>query len=203
MSTEGNRFEPAAAQNLLALFVFDDWSSVKELLGVLQKDMKAALRTAVRQTTQWANREGARGLAKATNVPLNVLRKGLRLKFQYQSVKGYSTARLWYGLNAISAKYLGVKQQRKGVKVRGNTYQGGFISTALKGNAFKRVGKERLPIQRIEHDISENGEVFLSSFESKVAEKFVEFFFAALDKVSGRDAGESIAIAGNLNIARR
>lgn len=202
MSTEGNRFEPAAAQNLLALFVFEDWERVKSLLGVLQKDMKAALRTAVRQTGQWANREGARGLAKATNVPLNVLRKGLRLKFEYQSVKGFSTARLWYGLNSISLKYLGVRQQKKGVRSRGNTYKGGFVSAALGGHAFRRAGKERKPIVRLEQTIADKGMEFLADFESRVAAKFVEFFFAALDKAAGREAGESAAIAGSLNIAQ-
>ena len=202
MSTEGNRFEPAAAHNLLALFVFEDWQRVKDLLGVLQKDMKAALKTAVRQTGQWANREGARGLAKATNTPLNVLRKGLRFKFQYQSVKGFATARLWYGLNAISLKYLGARQQKKGVRARGNTYQGGFISGALGGHAFKRVGKGRLPIVELDHTIADKGNAYLAEFEAKVAAKFVELFFAALDKASGREAGESASIAGNLNIAR-
>ena len=202
MSIEGNRFEPAAAQNLLAPFVFDDWAKLRDLLGVLQKDMKAALRTAVRQTGQWANREGARGLAKATNVPLNVLRKGLRIKFQYQSVKGYSTARLWYGLNAIALKYLGARQQKRGVRARGQTYPGGFISPALKRHAFQRVGNARLPIKRLDLPIVEKGNAFLADFEKSVAAKFIEFFFAALDKATGRDAGESAAIAGSINIAR-
>lgn len=203
MSTEGNKFESAAATNLLALFVFEDWSKIRDLLGVLQKDMKAALRTAVRQTGQWANREGARGLAKAVGVPLNVLRKGLRIKFQYQSVKGFSTARLWYGLNAISLKYLGAKQQVKGVRARGTTYKGGFVSSALGGHSFQRVGKARLPITELKHTISEKGTDFLTKFEGEVAEKFVTFFFAALDKATGRGAGESLAMAGNLNIARK
>jgi hypothetical protein len=202
MSIEGNRFEPAAAQNLLALFLEHDWNRIRELLDVLQKDMKAALRTAVRQTGQWANREGARGLAKAANVPLNVLRRGLRIKFQYQSVKGFSTARLWYGLNPIALKYLGARENRKGVRARGVTYKGGFISPALKGHAFQRVGKERLPLKKLDLPIVEKGNVFLAEFEKRVAAKFVEFFFAALDKATGRQAGESAAIAGSFNIAR-
>lgn len=203
MSTEGNKFEPAAAQNVLALFLFDDWAKVKNLLGVMQKDMKSALRTAVRQTGQWANREGARGLAKATNTPLKVLRQGLRVKFQYQSVKGFSTARLWYGLNSISVKHLGAKQQKKGVRARGATYRGGFISPKLGGHAFQRVGKARVPLAQISHDINDKGQSYLSQFETSVAAKFVELFFLALDKVSGREAGESEAIAGSLNISRK
>jgi hypothetical protein len=202
MATEGNRFEPAASQSLLALFVFEDWSRLRDLMGVLQKDMKAALKTAVRQTGQWANREGARGLAKAVKVPLNVMRKGLRIKFQYQSVKGFSTARLWYGLNAISLQYLGARQQAKGVRARNVTYKGAFISSPLGGGAFQRVGKSRLPIKKVEYEIKSAGYDYLEKFEKQVAAKFVEFFFAALDKATGREAGTSQAIAGNINIAR-
>jgi hypothetical protein len=203
MSLEGNRFEPAAATNLLALFAFQDWAKIRELLGVLQKDMKAALRTATRQAGQWANREGARRLAKEANVPLRNLRRGLRLKFQYQSVKGFATARLWYGLNPIALKYLGARETAKGVRVTGEkTIKGAFIVPTLGENVFKRVGKERLPIKRQERPIAEKGTAFLVQFEKEVTEKFVEFFFLALDKAAGRDAGESQAIAGGVRIAR-
>ena len=202
MSTEGNRWEPAASHSLLALFEFQDWQQIRDVLGVLQKDMKAALRVAVRQTGQWANREGARGLAKAVNVPLNVLRKGLRIKFKYQSVKGFATARLWYGLNDIAVKYLGAKQTKKGVRARGQTYSGGFISSPMGGNAFQRVGSGRLPLRRIEFTIEDKASSFLSEFEKGVADKFIAFFFAALDKSSGRDAGESQALAGSSNLSR-
>ena len=203
MSIEGNKFEPAAAHNLLALFVEYDWARIRDLLGVLQKDMKAALKTAVRQTGQWANREGARGLAKAANVPLHTLRRGLRLKFQYQSFKGgYSTARLWYGLNPIGLKYLGARQQKKGVRARGTTYKGAFISAELGGHAFRRVGKDRLPLEDVDFTIVEKGMAYLAEFDGKVAAKFVELFFAALDKAAGREIGESAAIAGGFNIAR-
>lgn len=203
MSTEGNRFEPAAAQNLLALFVFQDWARVRDLLGVLQKDMKAALRTAVRQTGQWANREGARGLAKAVGVPLRTLRQGLRIKFSYQSVKGFSTARLWYGLNDVSLKYLGARQGKKGVRARGTLYDGAFVSSALGGHAFQRVGDARLPLRRIDYTIVEKGNAYLTEFETTVAAKFVSLFFAALDKASGRESGESFQIAGGIRIAIR
>lgn len=202
MSTEGNRFEPAAAQNILALFAFQDWERVRDLLGVLQRDMKAAIRTATRQAGQWANREGARRLAKEARVPLKNLRQGLRLKFQYQSVRGFATARLWYGLNDISFKYLGARQQQKGVRAGGETIAGAFIAPTLGAHVFKRAGKERLPLVRQEREIAGKGTGFLKQFEGEVAAKFVEFFFLALDKAAGRDAGESQAIAGAVNISR-
>lgn len=204
MSTEGNRFEPAAAQNLLALFEFSEWSRIRETLGVLQKDMKAALRVAVRKTGQWANREGAKGLAKETGIPLRTLKAGLRLKFQYQSVKGFATARLWYGLNAISLKYIGARQTKRGVRARGTPVtRGGFVSPTLGGHAFRRVSGARLPLERLEKPIAQKGEAYLAQFEGEVAAKFVEFFFSALDAATGRSEGESMAIAGNISITRR
>lgn len=203
MSTEGSRFEPGAATNLLALFSFQDWARIRELLGVLQKDMKAALRVATRQAGQWANREGARRLAKEAGVPLRTLRQGLRLKFQYQSVKGFATARLWYGLNEISLKYLGARQNKSGVRATGQqTIKSAFVAPTIGGHVFKRAGKDRLPIVQQNRPIAEKGMAFLERFEAEVTEKFVDFFFLALDKSSGRDAGDSRAIAGGIRIAR-
>jgi hypothetical protein len=200
MSTEGNRFEPAAAQNMLALFQFHDWKRIRDLLGVLQKDMKSALRSAVRRTGNWANKEGAKGIAQATGISLDILRAGLRIKFQYQSVKGFSTARLWYGLNPISLKYLTDSEKElyyNALFAEGNP---GFVAKKIGGHAFQRVGKGRLPIKRIERPIAQKGFSFIQEFEAKVAEKFVIFFFQALDRLTGREKGESESIVGGTNV---
>ena len=203
MSFEGNKFEPAAAQNLLALFVFEDWARVRDLLGVLQKDMKSALRSAVRRTGNWANKEGSKGISAATGIALETLKAGLRIKFQYQSVKGASTARLWYGLNPISLKYLTSSESELFYNALFTDGEPGFVAPALGGHAFQRVGKDRFPIKRIERPIASKGQSFMQEFEGRVAAKFVEFFFAAIDKKQGRAKGESAAIAGNINIARK
>jgi hypothetical protein len=203
MSTEGNKFEPAAAQNLLALFVFEDWSRIKDLLGVLQKDMKDALRSAVRRTGNWANKEASKGIAEATGIPLSVLSQGLRIKFKYQSVKGFSTARLWYGLNPISLKYLTSSETELFYNALFADGGPGFIVESFGGHAFQRVGNSRFPIKRIEKPIAEKGFGYLEKFEKQVAEKFVLFFFDFLDKKSGRSKGESALLVGNVNIARR
>jgi hypothetical protein len=202
MGTEGNRFEPAAAQNLLSLFMFEDWAKVRDLLGVLQKDMKAALRSAVRRTGNWANKEGSKGISAATGISLDILRAGLRIKFQYQSIKGFSTARLWYGLNPISLKYLTDGETELFYNALFADGNPGFVNKKLGGHAFQRVGKSKFPIKRIERPIADKGMSFMKEFENKVAAKFAEFFFAALDKKLGYAKGESAAIAGNIQISR-
>lgn len=203
MSVEGNKFEPAAAQNLLALFTFQDWARIRDVLGVLQKDMKSALRSAVRRTGNWANKEGSKGIANATGIPLDVLRAGLRIKFRYQSVKGFPTARLWYGLNSISLKYLTDSETELFYNALFADGNPGFIVKPFGGHAFQRVGKARFPIKRIEKPIAEKGQSFMAEFESRVAEKFAQFFFQALDRLGGRSKGESESLVGNINILRK
>lgn len=192
--------------SLLSLSISSDVGKAVELLGLLPSQLKAALRTASRQTGQWANREGARGLAKAINVPLNVLKKGLRIKFRYKSVRGNGSASVWFGLNAIALQYLKVKQQGSGVKAGKIKYPGGFIVTkvgdnkpkqkSMIGKAYVRTGKARVPIKRLEYEINQQGVTFLENFSEQVGQKFVAAFFAQADKIQGRSAGESIAIVG-------
>ena len=190
-----------------------DLSVAGELIGLLPLQFKAALRTASRQTGVWANREGARGLAKTLKIPLKVLREGMRIKFRYKSTKGYGSASLWFGLNGISLEYLRVKQQKSGVKAGSQKYAGGFIVTkvgaknderrGMIGKSFARKGKARTPIKRLDYEIEQKGMDFIGKFTDQVGEKFIELFFQQADKIQGRGAGESLAIAGNLNIARK
>lgn len=180
--------------------MIDDFKRVQALLGLLEKDMRAALRTATRKAGQWANREGSRGLAKAANVPLKNLKQGLRIKFGVKSAKGHTTANLWFGLNSISLKYLGAKQQKKGVRARGQSISGAFVSGKLGGHVYKRSGDSRLPIEEQDFEIEEKATKYVESLQGDVLAKFSQFFFEAIDKLSGRDSGDSQAITGGLKM---
>ena len=190
-----------------------DMKKVGELLGLLPAQMKSALRTASRQAGQWANREGSRGLAKAVGVPMKILREGMRVKFRYRSTKGYGSANVWFGLNGISLEHLRAKQQKSGVKAAGTKYAGGFIVTkvgvanskrrGMIGKAFARKGDARTPVSKLKYQINERGMAFIQTFSDQVGQKFVDLFFSQIDKIQGRDAGDSLAIVGSSNIARR
>jgi len=181
------------------LVVVDNWDNIAELLGLLPKQMRQARRTATRKAGHWANREGSRGVAKAANVPLKILREGMRLTYEYKSLRGLPIGNLWVGMNAIATKYLAARQQRKGVKVRGVLKKGVFIAPSLGGHSFQRRGKKRVPIDRVDYQINERVEIFLDQFTPKVTEKFIDFFFAELDKISGMEAGEARAIVGGIS----
>lgn len=184
----------------LELLVLDDWDRVRADLGLIPKQLKAAIRTATRQAGQWANREGSRGMAKATNIPLKVIRAGLRIKFEMKAKQGKSSANLWYGINPIALKYLSPKQQKKGVKARGNTIKSAFIVAKSGGGVFLRAGTARTPLVEQKNEISEKAMEFLEGFRDKVMKKFEELFFAAVDKLLGRESGSSASMSGGLGL---
>lgn len=198
MAVEGNKFEFASVHGLLALFESNDFHKIQSALGLLRKEIKAALVTAMRQTMKWAQREGAKQFAAKTGVPYRVMRQRLRVKYRYQSVRGeFPEGRVWFGLNPISLKYLGAKETKEnGVTSRFGKYPNGFLSEKMGGHFYQRRGRERLPLDRLEFGIEDIGNEIADNFKDDLSAKYMEYFFAAIDKTTGREAGTSMEIAG-------
>jgi hypothetical protein len=198
MAVEGNKFEFAAVHGLLALFESNDFHRIQSGLGLLRKDIKAALVTAMRQTMKWGEREGAKQFAAATGVPYRVMRERIRIKYRYQSIKGeYPEGRVWFGLNPISLKHLGAKVTKtKGVTSRFGKYPKGFYSQKMGGHFYERRGRDALPLQRLEYGIAEIGDSVVNEFKDSLSAKYMENFFSAIDKIKGREKGASAEIMG-------
>lgn len=196
MSVEGAKFEVAAVRNLVVLFGDADFRNVMKMLGVLKKDVKAAIFEASTKINAWAGREGAKGIAAATGVPYRGMRKRVRAKVRYQSVGGaFPEARIWFGLNDVPWKFLSPRQTRRGVKSTVGSRDSAFIGTGR--HVFVRRGKERLPIDKVEHPIVKVGESYLqATFAPEVGEKFLEFFFEAMDRIGGKASGTSESVIG-------
>jgi hypothetical protein len=116
-----------------------------------------ALRSAIRTTTTWAEKETDRRLAAETEIPLSVFRR-FRVK---KRIFGGSAASafgaggkvesglVWSGYNPIKARFAGPMSQDDSGATAGAYYFGGaFIARMPNGLAaiFKRAGKKRLPI---------------------------------------------------------
>jgi hypothetical protein len=66
----------------------------------------------------------------------------------------------------------------------------------LNQHFFRRRGRDRLPIDRIEKPIETEGMgVVEGDFPREVQDRLIEEFFLALDKSKGRESGTSQAIA--------
>lgn len=165
---------------MIELFAASNLARVKIALGVLEADISKAIQAATRKTFKWAEREAAKEIAVESGIPYRVARTRTKSKYRLSG-----SGQVWFGLNPVSAKYLGAKERK-----------GGFTNKKLNTHWFRRRGRERLPIERIEKPIEDDGMAYVEGdFPDRVKEKLIEEFFLALDKRTGRDAGTSQAIA--------
>ena len=165
---------------MIEFFAASNLASIKVKLGMLEADMQAAIKTATRKTFKWAEREAAKQIAAEAQIPYRVARVRTRSKYRLTG-----SGQVWFGLNPVSAKYLGAKERK-----------GGFTNKKLNQHFFRRRGRARLPIDRIEKPIEQDAEgVVQGDFPQDVQDKLIEEFFLALDKKAGREAGTSQAIA--------
>lgn len=165
---------------MIEMFAASNLARVKVALGVLEADITAAIKTATRRTFKWAEREAAKQIAAEAGIPYRAARTRTRSKYRLSG-----SGQVWFGLNPVSAKYLGAKERR-----------GGFTAPKLNQHFFKRRGTARLPIDRVEKPIEDEGiGVVEGSFPKEVQDRLIEEFFLALDKFKGRASGTSQAIA--------
>lgn len=165
---------------MIELFTSSNLARVKIALGVLESDISAAIKTATRKTFKWAEREASKQIAAESGIPYRAARARTRSKYRLSG-----SGQVWFGLNPVSAKYLGAKERK-----------GGFTAKKLNGHYFRRRGRDRLPIDRIEKPIEQEGlGVVEGDFPRDVQERLIEEFFLALDKTKGRESGTSQAIA--------
>jgi len=165
---------------MIELFTTSNLARVKLALGVMEADISAAIKTATWKAFKWAERQAAKEIAAEAGIPYRAARARTRAKYRLSG-----SGQIWFGLNPVSAKYLGAKERK-----------GGFTNAKLNEHFFRRRGRARLPIDRIEKPIEDEGiGVVEGSFPSEVQEKLIQEFFLALDKKAGRSAGSSQAIA--------
>ena len=165
---------------MIELFTASNLARVKIALGVLEADIQTAIKTATRRTFKWAEREAAKQIAAEAGIPYRAARTRTRSKYRLTG-----SGQVWFGLNPVSAKYLGAKERK-----------GGFTAPKLNQHFFRRRGRDRLPIERIEKPIESEGMgVVEGDFLADVQARLIEEFFLALDKSKGRESGTSQAIA--------
>lgn len=144
--------------------------------------MQNAWRRALRKTSVWIKGQTAKAVSKGTKIPQKMLRRRV-----YFFLKSYDTGKVWLGLNAVEAESLGNPRQTKsGVTAGHHRFKSAWIynsrfagkekairirhrdgsvetrnykgSDRNNGLVMRRVGKERLPYERVKYDWSDSGE---------------------------------------------
>jgi len=164
---------------MIEFFAASNLARVKTALGVLEADITKAIKSATRKTFKWAEREAAKEIAANAGIPYRAARARTKAKYRLTG-----SGQVWFGLNPVSAKYLGARERK-----------GGFTNDKLNAHWFRRRGRARLPIDRIEKPIESEGMQFVEGeFPAELQQRLIDEFFAALDKTSGRDIGTSASI---------
>lgn len=156
-------------------------------INATDHQVRKALRSTVSKLSTWLRTRAMRGLSAELHIKRNVLRyrlKNLKLK---QAPDG-AAGGLWLGLNDIDFVHLGgASQDAQGVKYRGQSFRGAFlgprpgkISGKLAGRAFRRTGRDRLPIEKVGLPIQDAAN---KALESEVMEwhLFQAQFFKVLE----------------------
>lgn len=138
---------------------FDDREAQEFLRTHGPRKVHNALRSAIRTTTTWAEKEFENRLASETEIPLSVFR---RFRVKRRLFGGSSAAAfggggaiesglVWGGYNPIQARFAGKLSKDTGGSWAGAYYfERAFIATMQRSSGlrsiFKRRGRARLPI---------------------------------------------------------
>lgn len=112
------------------------------------RQVRNALRSAVRTTSTWAHREMDRRMAAATALPVSIFKKH-RIKHRIQGggVDSVESGHVWVGYKPIRARYAGpLRQDETGAWAGPYYFKGGFIARMPTGmvSLFKRRPKAAL-----------------------------------------------------------
>lgn len=164
---------------MIQLFASSNLERVGAILGLLKDDIERARRGATTATVKWAEREAAKGLAREAGIPY----KAARIR-TWKKIRIGAGGTVTLGLNPVSAKYLPGRRGRDS-----------FTNSKLNKHPFRRMGTKRLPIERVEAEIADQGRQFAQGeLVLAIQEHLHDEFFARLDKVSRRAAGTAKAL---------
>jgi len=150
-------------------------------LAGTEKEVQCALRSTLSKMSAWLRTRTSRTLSQELRLKYSTVRhriKAIRFK---QSANG-GAGGVWIGLNPLDLKFVGVPvQNERGVTLRGrasfpHAFLGprpGVKASKLNGNAFKRTGKDRLPIEKMGLEVKADAD---QAIESKAMD------FAAFEK---------------------
>ena len=156
-------------------------------LEASEKQVRKAFRSTISKMSKWLRTRAARSMSKELDLKNAAVRKRLKsMKVKFTPDGAFGG--IWIGQNAIDLPYIGGGQQFKGGvrTTRGQYIKGAFMgpkpgqqAIKLRGNAFKREGKKRLPIEKVGHDVKDQIDKALessimewSTFESQFMKTF-------------------------------
>jgi len=148
--------------------------------ALTEKELATCTDRAFKSAGNWVKNRLITEMTK-TGIPKDVLK--VRVKVSAKDGVGS----VWIGLNPLLAKRLGeLSQTARGVAASNASFsffwRSGFVSDSMGGNAFRRRGAARYPIEKIAYEWHGEGERLLRANADKITEKIAAQFPKELDK---------------------
>lgn len=147
-----------------------DLAGLAEKFDATPEKIRMAARRALAFATRWANAEALKQLPQVTGIRANIIAGRIRMEISDDS------GRVWIGLNPIDAKRLHPMQTEDGVSADGFDFPSAFIVESLNGHVFQRVGRDRLPIRKLDVSIDQKAAVAVNQIANQVRDKFNQEF---------------------------
>lgn len=132
-------------------------------LSATEAQVNKALNSTLIKMANWLRSKSIKGLSQHLAVPQKVVRTRLK-SFKIQRKANGSEITVWYGLDPISLIHLRAKQSSDGVRAYGGRFvKSAFIANGKNGKppAFKRAGKERLPLVKQVVDVADKANPYI------------------------------------------
>jgi len=149
-----------------------------EALSEIETKVRQAIRRALRRAVAWLRNESVKRLSKE----LSIKQVALKDRFRIKTIKTNTSAKLWVGILPLSAVKAGsAKQQKDGVQVRDNFYQGAFVKKIHGEYAvWKRKGTEKYPVEKKTIDFSDDAVLTIKQLETQLNRKFSAWMSEAM-----------------------
>ena len=147
-----------------------DLSGMAEQFDAAPEKIRMAARRALAFAARWANSEALKQVPKVTGIRANIIAGRIRMEIMEES------GRVWIGLNPIDVKKLHPVQTADGISADGFEFPGAFMPWGIEGPVFRRIGKERLPIKKLEVAISQKATVAIQQIAMQIRDKFNQEF---------------------------
>lgn len=156
---------------------------MKDLIEAHGKQGRKAAFRAFRKLLKWYRGQ----VASYATKELGISRKAFKSRWFLDN----SNFTLWMGLNPVSAHLVGkAKQNRTGVRVSKYDFDGAFIAKMNYGNSLlvmRRVGKQRLPIEKEFVEVHEEITLIFKRFEALAVKRFETLFTQELNFVRNHE----------------
>ena len=152
-----------------------DETDVSSAIAATTEQLERAAQRAMTKTAQWLRTHSLRELGQE----LGVKQEPLRKRFKVFPQRGKGEVRFWVGLDPIGVHRLGNPEvTATGVKVKRRDYDGAFIAPMKSSEklVFRRKGKERLPLEKVEQDINDEAVSVIERWERRVFVRFKQLF---------------------------